>query len=507
MGYTLLKGGEHLKLACIFNRRYKDNEERKKVIKKVETVLNGDAFEYYKEKFYNPNSPKADDITMKRLFTDYKLLNQVLENFKSFCPTLKPKYISESNKKNLLDKKKRLVDLALKTISWDKINSEIYDILETNGDCFFYIYFDDIETISKKDKFKIPKISLLKSKNMVDILKDDANETIAYVYEDDIVKDSIDYETGDVSTDNLGVAKYIFKKGEVFRYIQGKKESGNISVDKQGVLKIKKIENGDSYKDIIPVIHIPSNKRQDEKFSAIPAQDYVELCLQLMQIQSDIRATNRQLGFPRITLLDCKYVEGDGRIGGVKRAVSVSEDNEFMDKQGQVIQHSSATNESFFEEEDRVTDYLYNLVGVTNPTLMKRVGSSDSSKVMQQVNARMEKKIERYVNNIIDAFTVYFKILFLENNVYNEYDENFSFEIPRSMIKNSAYDDLLLDQVGLNIGKYTLKDLLKKQGLSEEEIEEHFKELNKEYINGKNDIEINKEIEHTVKNANSKLKE
>lgn len=143
---------------------------------------------------------------------------------------------------------------------------------------------------------------------------------------------------------------------------------------------------------------------------------------------------------------------------------------------------------------------------VTNPTLMKRVGSSDSSKVMQQVNARMEKKIERYVNNIIDAFTVYFKILFLENNVYNEYDENFSFEIPRSMIKNSAYDDLLLDQVGLNIGKYTLKDLLKKQGLSEEEINEHFKELNKEYINGKNDIEINKEMEYTVENSNSKLK-
>lgn len=495
-------------MSSIFNRRYKDYSERKKVIDKVETVLNGDAYEYYKQKFYNPNSSKSDDDeVMKRLFTDYKLLNQVLENFKSFCPTLKPQSISESNKKNIKDKKKRLVDTAIKTISWDKINSEIYDILEVNGDCFFYIYFDDTEVISKKDKFRIPKISLLKSKNMIDILKDDSNETLAYIYEDNIVQNEIDYETGNITENDLGTAKYIFKKGEVFRYIQGKKESGNLSVDEQGVLKIKKIENSESYKDIIPIIHIPSNKRQDEKFSAVPAQDYVELCLQLMQIQSDIRATNRQLGFPRITLLDCKYVEGDGRIGGVKRAVSVSEENEYMDKQGQVIQHSSATNESFFKEEDRVTDYLYNLVGVTNPTLMKRVGSSDSSKVMQQVNARMEKKIERYVNNIIDAFTVYFKILFLENNVYNEYDENFSFEIPRSIIKNSPYDDLLLDQLGINIGKYTIQDLLRKQGKTDEEIEKHFEQLNKEIVNGKNDIEINKEIEHTVKNANSKLKE
>ena len=497
-------------MSSIFNRRYKDYSERKKVIDKVETVLNGDAYEYYKQKFYNPNSSKSDDEVMKRLFTDYKLLNQVLENFKSFCPTLKPQSISESNKKNIKDKKKRLVDTAIKTISWDKINSEIYDILEVNGDCFFYIYFDDTEVISKKDKFRIPKISLLISKNMVDILKDDSNETLAYIYEDNIVQNEIDYETGNITENDLGTAKYIFKKGEVFRYIQGKKESGNLSVDEQGVLKIKKIENSESYKDIIPIIHIPSNKRQDEKFSAVPAQDYVELCLQLMQIQSDIRATNRQLGFPRITLLDCKYVEGDGRIGGVKRAVSVSEENEYMDKQGQVIQHSSATNESFFEEEDRVTDYLYNLVGVTNPTLMKRVGSSDSSKVMQQVNARMEKKIERYIDNIIQAFSVYFKILFLENNVYNEYDENFSFEKPRSIIKNSPYDDLLLDQLGINIGKYTIQDLLKKQGKTDEEIEKHFEQLNKEMVNGKNDITVNKteeenkEIEYAVKNANSR---
>lgn len=141
---------------------------------------------------------------------------------------------------------------------------------------------------------------------------------------------------------------------------------------------------------------------------------------------------------------------------------------------------------------------------------MKRVGSSDSSKVMQQVNARMEKKIERYVNNIIDAFSIYFKILFLENNVYNEYDENFSFEKPRSIIKNSPYDDLLLDQLGINIGKYTIQDLLKKQGKTDEEIEKHFEQLNKEMVNGKNDITVNKtdeenkEIEYAVKNANSR---
>lgn len=494
-------------MACIFNRRYKDNSQRKEVIKKINDVIYQDAFPYYKEKFYNPNSEKSNDTVMKQLFTDYKLLSQVLENFKSFCPTLKPKQISSSNKKKILEKKQKLVETALKTISWDKLNSEIYDILETTGDVFFYIYFDDNIIKNKKDKFKIPKISLLTTQNMTDIIKDDSNETVAYIYEEAINETKIDYDTGNVTNQSLGDAKYIFTKGEVFRYLKGKKEKGNLSVDEKGVLKIKKIPNSSSYEDIIPIIHIPSNKLQNEKFSVIPAQDYVELCLRLMQIQSDIRATNRQLGFPRITLLDCKYIEGDGRIGGVKRAISISEENQYMDKQGQVIQHASATNESFFTEEDRVTDYLYNLVGVTNPSLMKRVGSSDSSKVMQQVNARMERKIERYIDNIIEAFRVYFKILFIENNVYTEFDEGYSFEKPRDIIKNSSYDNLLLDQLGLNTGKYTIKDLLKKDGKTDHEIEEHFNQLNKESMNGKNDITVSKEAEYTVKNSNSKIEE
>lgn len=491
----------------IYNRRYKNSQERKQVIEKVEAVLNQDAFPYYKEKFYNPNNSNGNEDVMRKLFTDYKLLNQVLENFKSFCPTLKPTIITKGKNKKTIEKKQRLVETALNSIVWNKLNSEIYDMLETNGDVFFYIYFDNKLIEDKKDKFKIPKISLLTSSNMIDILKDDTNEVTAYIYQEDIVRDVIDYTNGEITNENLGNATYVFQKGEVLRYLEDKKEKGNLSVDEKGILKIKKVPNSDSYKDLIPIIHIPSNKRQNEKFSVIPAQDYVELCLQLMQIQSDIRATNRQLGFPRITLLDCKYVEGDGRIGGVKRAISTNEENDYLDKQGQIVQHASATNESFFTEEDRVTDYLYNLVGVTNPTLMKRVGSSDSSKVLQQVNARMEKKIERYIDNIIEAFKVYFKILFIENGVYTEDDNGYSFEKPRSIIKNSVYDEFLIDQLGLNNGTYTVEDILKKYGKSNDEIEEHFKQINKEMVNGKNDISVSKEVENTVKNANSTIQE
>ena len=477
-------------MSSIFNRRYKNAKDRKSVIEKVDNVLNGDAFEHYKQKFYNANSDTANDEVMRQLFTDFKKLSQVLDNFKSFCPLLDPQSVADSNPNR--DKKTDLVKLALKTIGWKKLNEDIYDLLETQGDVFFYIYFDPVDVEYRGDKYRIPKLSLLTSKDVTNIIKDDANNTVAYIYEQESEREYVDYADGTVKTEKTGKATYIFKKGEAIRYVDSKKEDGMLSVDDEGKLIVSNIANSKSYAELIPVIHISGNKRQDEKFSVIPAQDYVEVCLHLMQIESDIRATNRQSGFPIVTLLDCKYVEGDGRIGGVRVAeTTLSEKLDeagIVNIKGQVIQHTPATNESFFKEEDRVTDSLYNLVGVTNPTLMQRVGSSDSSKVIQQVNARMERKVEKYIDNIIEAFTTYFKILFLENNLYDSEDETFSFQKPRSILKQSAYDDMLIDTMGLNSGIYTLREILQRSK-TKEEIDEHLSQVNKEVI-GKYDVTI-----------------
>lgn len=487
------------------NRRYKNSTERKQVIDRVRNVRNGDAFEQYKEKFYVSNNDLIDDEVKRKLFIDYKILDQVINYFTSFCPTLsvpEPKGATEE----IIKKKKELVAKALKLIKWEKSNAQIYDIMECDGDVFYYIYFDE----NQDDEYRIPRISLLDSYNMNNILLSDNNEIEAYVYKENIVKEVLDLERGDVRTENLGEYTYIFTKGLAYRYTLNTKEQGVLSVDKNGELKIV---NKSSYDDEIPIIHIPSIKYENEKFSVIPAEDYISVCLNLMQIQSDIRATNRQLGFPRITLLDAEYVDGDGKIGGVRIAKTSHSDDDFTNSAGQVIQHSSATNESFFTEEDRAIDYLYNLVGVTNPSLMKRVGSSDSSKVLQQVNARMERKIERYIDNIIDAFKIYFKILFKENGLYdNIYDSDYSFVKPRSIIKNSVYDDMLLDNLEITTGQSTIADLLRRNGKSEEEIQKHFEQMNKEIIGGNNDISVAKdtpkqEVINTVQNSNSKAME
>lgn len=507
MGNTLLGGDVRIDG---LNRRYNSYEDRNKVIEKIREIRYKDAFKYYKQKFYIPSeTPLVSDDVMKKLFTDFKFLDQVINTFVSYCPTLEiptPEYTSKKNKKRN-DTKLELLKEAISQIKWDELNTQIYDSLESEGDAFFYIYF---EKQKDGDRFRIPKLRYLDSDKMRNIITDSTNSPLAYIYVDKEFDEIIDYSTGKVTKSNETEVTYIFEKGRVHKIErQSKTEGVALERNEEGKIEVSKtIDNLDFYKNIIPIIHIHSKKRQDEKFSIIPAEDYVEVCLQLSQIQSDIRATNRQLGFPRVTLLDCTYVEGDGRIGGVKVAKTMDDtSDDFGTKlQGKVIQHTSATNESFFKEEENVIDYLYNLVCITNPTLMNKVGSSDSSKVLQQVNARMEKKIELYINNIIQAFKPYFRILLLANKLYDEKtDADMSFKKPKSIIRNSVYDEALIDQLDLNNGLETIQSKLRDKGKSSEAIQNHMEELNEEISNGSNDIQYSKtpkQVTTASKNAN-----
>ena len=124
------------------------------------------------------------------------------------------------------------------------------------------------------------------------------NKVIAYIYKDDAIKEIIDYKTGEVKEEEVGEYIFIFEHGKVTKIGQSKGNGEGVLVEKDGELIIESINNKESYQDIIPIIHIPSNKKENEKLSVIPAEDYVDLCLQLMQVQSDIRATNRQMGLP-----------------------------------------------------------------------------------------------------------------------------------------------------------------------------------------------------------------
>ncbi|MGL5984377.1 MAG: hypothetical protein ACRCZ1_03810, partial [Cetobacterium sp.] len=269
----------------------------------------GEAFDQYKEKFYLSEGT-MDESKIKKLFIDYKLLNKVIALFTSYCPDLTA-VVSDAvlgdNKntkkaktiKSRRDQKVSLVKEALSTIGWQSLNQQIYDILESEGDAFFYIYFDSEE--NKNSKYRIPKLKLLPSKNMKSIILDESFKPKAYIYKDTLYDEEIDYTKGEVNETNERDFILVFETGQVHMVDNNKSTKGSgLELNEKGKVSVtKSTKNKDSYSDLIPIIHVPSKKTQDEKFSIIPAEDYVDLCLQIAQIHSDIRAINRNLGFPR----------------------------------------------------------------------------------------------------------------------------------------------------------------------------------------------------------------
>ena len=300
------------------------------------------------------------------------------------------------------------------------------------------------------------------------------------IYKHTVYDEIIDYKTGDVEKTNEREEVIIFEKGKCTKIVDRKDSQGNLALDEEGKIIVDKtvVKNIELLSDVIPLIHVSSIKRQDEKFSIIPAEKYVDLCLIIDQIHSDVRAINRNLGFPKTMLLDCQITDGDGRVGGyIEVETKKNPDDMEGVRQGQIIDRQIKNGlDSAKWELGHAIDTLYDLVGITNPTLMQKVSSSDSSKMYNQVNMRMEQKIEGYIDNIIEGFKPFFQIALTMSDLYvDKEDYGYSFAKPQSIIKNSAYDDLLIKQLELNTGYKTLYDLLKERGFTDEEIDEHLK--------------------------------
>lgn len=470
-------------------------------LRKIKEIRYGDHFNLYKNKFFmQEGADSLDDEKKKKLFIDIEIMNKVIEMFTSFCPDLHPS-IPKGRKK---DKKHKLIIESLSSIHWGSLNNIIYDLQETDGDVFYYIYFDEKDINERKgtqNKKIFPKLKKLEADKMERTILDEAGNPRAYIYRHDIFDEKINYLTGETTKENEREEILIFEKGQCHKIVNRKDEKGQLVLDEDGKVVISKttIKNKEGLEDVIPLIHIYSDKRQGEEFSIIPADSYVDLCLTIDQIVSDMRAINRNSGFPKQILLDCVYTAGDGQIGGARLAETIRKEGEEFDntspRQGQIIDCQIKNGlDSYFSELKFHIDNLYDMVGITNPTLMQRVSSSDSSKMYNQVNMRMEQKIERYIDNIIEGFKPFFKILLIMNDMYVESEDfGYSFSKPQSIIKNSAYDELLIKQLELNTGIKTLYDMLKEKNYTDDEINIHFDRINEEVRNGKNDISVHKQ--------------
>lgn len=486
---------------------YDGLNRRQIAMKIIDDMRKGDSYRHFCNMFFADVQGALQDNEKRKLYHSYGFMNKVINVFVSFCPTLSHE-VPTGKKKDAYGKKNAVIKKVLNEIKWKQLNKQIYDVLESGGDVFLHYYYD-----VKRKKFNV---KILKTENMKDILLDEFNNPKTYIYREEISEEKVDYATGEIEVSFSETVTTIYEKGKVsiIRNLRDK-ETGNVIEDNDGKKQVKVYEDKriQVYKNMIPIIHIPSFKREGDKFSKIPASEYIDDCLRLDQITTDIRGIHRQYAFPKLFLTDCKVIAGDGRIGGLVQMETVlpkEADPLEWKAQGRMdVVQISNSSDPIFREYTTVVDNLYDTVGLTNPTLMSKIGSSDSSKMYQQVNSRMQNKIETYIDNIIEAFKPFFKMILEDAKLYEEsYDDGYSFARPDNIIKNSAYDDLLYDQIALNTHITTIQELMKKKGMTEEQITQRINEINEEFFNGEKDARIEKivapkSVTRTVKNANN----
>ena len=437
---------------------------RRQIIETIEKLRRGESFEAFKEKFIQAENAKISDDDMKKLYISHDFVDLIIEKLVSYCPNL-------IKAKATLSSQRKLIENALIDIGWNDILHENYDTLESSGDTFLEIYFENGDD-------KIPKLRVLTSKNMERALLDDYNRYIAYIYKEWVEDLEPNLTTGCVNARGRRERIIVFVKGGKYIYDPLFDKKGIQKKDKKGNLQfnVEFIENRASYVNDFPLIHIKGRKNQSEEFSKIPAEKYIDLSLATDQQVSDLRQSNRMLGYPTLFLFDGEMAKNATRSPASIIPVASKKEKQAYIKD---IQISNSLN-SMFEEYIVTRDILYDKAGLITPTLREKL-NVDSSRVIQQLNIQSENKIELYVDNTIDAMRLWFKILLSENDMYVEKrDKNLSFIKPKFIIKTSPFDELLYEASEVKQTKKSRHETYVENMDSDEEIKKRKKEINEE---------------------------
>jgi len=458
----------------------------------------GESFEFFKSKFVLEKNLKNSDgqlmVTdeeLKKIYIDYNYMDSIIKKLVSYCPDLVNVFTRDSEKR-------KFIKDALNEIDWNLLLNEIYDGLEESGDMFLEIFFDDEED-------KIPKLMVLDSFNMKRALLNDKNRYKQYVYEEWVEDEYADLGSGEI-IDNIDRERIvIYEKGRKVILDPLFDEDNKLIKDEKGNKQygVDTIINRDSYINDFPLIHIKGYKKQRDEFSEIPAEHYIDPSLLLVSILSNIRQCNLNLGFPILAIIDGILGSGSRRTPAGFLEINTKATGVPDGKQAQLqdVQIKNDLN-SMFKEFTVARDDLFGKAGLITPSLLEKL-NIDSSRVIQQLNLPSENKIELYVDSIIKAMQLWFKILLKENDMYDEEtDKNLSFQKPKFIIKSSPFDQLLYEQSEIKSTKKSRKEIYIENGDSDEEIELRENEINEELGDENKDKSVMKnEVSDRVSNG------
>ena len=460
--------------------------ERKEVIKAVERFLYNDFFEDFYLRWYSPTNSYISKDVARRNFNPYGYMDKIIDELKMLTPVY--------NTFNTLDERQnRLLKRALIENKWESTQQEITETLEAKGDFFSYWYWEkspfqikDWKKVTLTDgatfwENPIPKIVVLDSENMVDIILDNNRTPIKYIYKDYYIHEEVNDKGEIINKEPYTITK-VFEKGRIL-----------VTDDRTN--KTVVLENKEHEKDIIRIIHIPSFKKRNEKFSEIQATKYIDLCLILSAITSDYRLINKMSASPMLATNDVEWIEENTHVepGGVYAFKTLHPDIDADHKKATpMIKFLEITNhlQTLKDELEHVDKVLYKKTALTREGLEEILGRSDSSRVPSQIRISLENKFRKYFVNTNEGMRNYFESILKYNNAYKKNMKPIGFEEPVTFVNGSVFDKLEVINNKLALGMTTLKEEWLKQGLTEDEIKIREERIAEEFVENNKDIQV-----------------
>lgn len=455
---------------------YKNN--RQECLDIVDRFLDVNTFDDYYFRWYKTSSNIQKDDLM-RMYNPYGYMKKIINEMVLLSPMMQDFNTNNKTKIKLLRKQ-------FDIIKWNNLLPEIFETLETKGDFFAYWYYEEGNPFAK--------IKVLDPRNMKDITMDNNNEPTGYVYEEVFLDQIIDEPTGKVVDVKQYTVQTIFKKG----YIRVN-DSYNIP---EG---FKIYPNKKQDLDKIRIIHVPSFKKQREKFSTPPSIDYLDKILLLDAITSDLRLINRLIGFPIMLIGDGEFDWDNSALtpAGVVKYKS-SDDALLMGKQAVVTQQEIKNNlQTIQDERDLIDSALYKEMGLIREKMEQKL-SGDSSRMFAQLRLLLENKYEKYCTSIQKAFAPYCESVLKENNQWNkDKDEMVSLELPDNFVNTSIFDDLAIMNTKMAMGQTTMTEEWDKKGMNEEAKAYRKKNIQEEVLLGNEDPNVSGSVKQTALNGKS----
>jgi hypothetical protein len=418
----------------------------------IDDFMGDKDFFHWENKYVNKEMVERENqlkIDYKRLFTpttyDLKYI------MREYIDTIKILNELRGLKTLLNEKEKGKYKRFLKLNNWNNFFKTVMLYYKSYGDVFI-----TYRVVNDKEYGSIPVLKVIHP-SKVQKVKNRKTRECEYIYKTTIYQETRLSESSlDYTTDQVDIA-LLFTKGKIIPF------KNETPVMKDVVYMPAEVA------DEPTMIHMQYLKLDGEEYSVIPALDFIDSILRLHRCETNISEINDKSGSNQIICIDGNF---DSRSTFGPRSIAYADttpDAALRGSQCKVMQ-LEITNGlvSLYEEKNGVIEGLFTSANLIPPTLKKVFAQSDSSKIVKFLSMDLINEQRVAYEDFCEKIKPIFKILFP-----HRVDEDITFDIPMDLGINSLLDKTTY----VNGNTMLIRDILREQGKTEEEIDIFMKEL------------------------------